>query len=436
MSVLVHQDKSAGLAVGVDWSVLAGAGEKANAAAIRKRASLIGAKNYCTTHLHDTTYIGLYTPPIELPGSKTIKPKKVHSLAMVFRNAFTNVDAAAINAVLLMSPQDSSTAIRLVLVVIEGGQVVYNKLDDATKALAKAREFTSTAGIAYSVFGNTHELASSEPITWDQLQSYANASSELKPVPVNTIALGAVVAIASLAAAAVAYNYFVLAPAKARAKLLAQQAANNHTPQYMERLNTGLLKAGWAHADMLAFLKSLKTQAAYNKGWELKKIECSIDTSACEFEYARLGGTVKELIASSSDKTYLPNKSISDAEAYFNQPIKPIVHSLMGKPLPKPEDGNVALKNQAQRLLNAGANVTTTETKPWPNDGVDINKVEPAALVKRGGFEFKAPYTLSDTMLAQLPSHVVLKSFIADLNVGGDKADNIKMTFKGYSYVK
>lgn len=436
MSVLVHQDKAVGLAVGVDWSVLAGAGEKANAAAIRKRASLIGAKNYCTTHLHDTTYIGLYTPPVALPGSKAIKPKKVHSLAMVFRNAFTNVDAAAINAVLLMSPQDSSAAKRLVLVVIEGGQVVYNKLDDAPKAVAKAREFTSSVGIAYSVFGNTHELSSSEPIEWDQLLGYANGSSELKPVPVNTMAIGVVAVIASLAAAGLAYNYLVIAPAKARAKLLAQQAANNHTPQYMERLNAGLLKAGWEHADMLAFLKSLKTQAAYNKGWELKKIECSLDTSACEFKYARLGGTVKELIASSSDKTYLPSRSVSDAEAYFSQSIKPAARSLLGTPLPKPEDGNVALKNQAQRLLNAGANVTSTETKPWPNDGVDINKVEPGALVKRGGFEFKAPYALADTMLAQLPAHVVLKSFVADFNVGGDKADSIKMTFKGYSYVK
>lgn len=436
MSVLVHQDKAIGLAVGVDWSVLASGSEKANAAAVRKRASMIGAKNYCTTQLHDTSYIGLYTPPVSLPGVKAVKPRKIHTLAMVFRNAFNNVDPAAINALLLMSPQDAQDTKRLVLVVIEGGQAVYNKLDDAAKAIAKAKEFTAQSGIAYSVYGNTSDLPSTEKIEWSQLLGYVSAASELKPIPANMIALGLVGLVLTAAAAGLAYNYLVLAPAKARAKLLAQQAANNHTPKYLQQLEAGLTKAGWDTADITTFLRGLKTESAYTKGWELKKIECGIDSGACEFKYARLGGTIKELISIESRKKHLASKSINDSETYFSQAIKPTARSLVGVALPKSEDGNVALRNQAQRLLNAGAAVTSTEMKPWPNEGVDMTKVDSTTVVKRGGFELKAPYALADTMLAQLPPHVVLRGFAIDFNAGGDKADNIKMTFKGHSYVK
>ncbi len=436
MSVLVYQDKAIALAVGVDWSVLASGNEKANASAVRRRASMIGATKHCLTRLHDTTHIGLYTTPVALPGAKTPKSKCVHSLGIVFRNAFSSVDPAAVNAVLLMTPQDARDAKRLVLVVLEGGQVVYNKLDDAVKAIDKAREFTSSSGIAYSIFGNTQDLAATEAIQWDQLRAYANTSSELKAIPANMVAFGIVGLIALLAAAALAYNYFVLAPAKARAKLLAQQAANNHTPQYSDKLNAGLSKAGWQHADMLNLINGLKTQAVYHKGWELQKIECSIDTGSCEYKYGRLGGTLKALIADATDKTHIPEKTVGVSEAHFKQTIKPTTHSLMGVTLPKPKEGNVTLRNQVQRLLNAGASVTTTESKPWPSDGVDMTKVDSSVVIKRAGFDFKAPYALTQTMLEQLPAHVVLRSFIVDFNVGGDKADNIKMTFKGHSYVK
>lgn len=438
MSVLVYQDKAIALAVGVDWSVLASGREKVNASAIRKRAAMIGAKKYCTTRLQDTTFIGLYTPPIVLPGVKAAVPKKIHSLAIVFRNAFSNVDLAAINAVLLMAPQDAQDAKRMILVVIEGGQVVYNKIDETAKVLTKAREFTALTGIAYSVFGNTNDLPSTEVIQWVELIGYANNQSELKSIPINKMALGLFALVATLVAAGLAYNFLVLAPAKARARLLEQQAANNHTPQYLERLNAGLTKAGWDHADLLGFVQSLKTQAVYQKGWELKKIDCNIDSNACEYKYARLGGTLKELIAiaSASDKSYQAGKTISVAEANFSQKIKPLTRSLRGVSLPKPELGNITLRNQVQHLLNAGTTVNTTENKAWPVDGIDINKVEATELVKRGGFELKAPYALTETVLSQLPVHVVLRGFVVDFNVGGDKAENIKMTFKGHSYVK
>ena len=436
MSVLVYQDKAIALAVGVDWSVLAGGNEKANASAVRRRASMIGATKHCLTRLHDTTHIGLYTAPVALPGAKTPKSKGVHSLGIVFRNAFSSVEPSAVNAVLLMTPQDARDAKRLVLVVLEGGQVVYNKLDDASKAIDKAREFTSSSGIAYSIFGNTQDLAATDAIQWDELRAFANATSELKPIPANRVAFGILGLVTALVAAAVAYNYFVLAPAKARAKLLAQQAANNHTPQYTDKLNADLSKAGWQHADMLSFINGLKTQAVYHKGWELIKIECAIETSACEYKYSRLGGTLKALIVEATDKTHIPEKTIGDSEAHFKQIIKPVSHSLMGVALPNPNEGNVTLRNQAQRLLNAGAIVTATENKPGPSDGIDMTKVDNAIVIKRGGFEFKTPYALSQTMFEQLPAHVVLRSFIVDFNVGGDKADNIKMTFKGHSYVK
>lgn len=437
MSVFAYKDKALGLAVGVDWSVLSTDVGKPNGNAIRKRAGLIGASGYCTHQFDNTTYIGLFTEPAALLGTKNIKPKRSHSLATAFINAFNGTDHAAINAVLLMTPETDSPSDskKLAIVVIEGGQVIWNKLDDYEAAILKAREFSHAKAITYAFFGNVDAITGTQPISWGQLVSAASSQSEFKKIPANLIALGVIGLLVAAACAAYAYKALVVDPAKAKARAKAQQIAENHTPQYEEKLGIGLSKAGWDRANILAFLQEQKTQIAYAKGWELKAIKCDSDTAICDYKFARIGGEIKELIALEADKKYDEANSKAMADAVFTKSIKPSFKALTRAEIPKTFDANVALKNQAQRLSNAGASIKTEESKPWP-EGVDFAKVDTGILIKRSGFEVGTSYPMVDKVIAELPAHVLIKSFVMTFNVGGDKADNVKINLKGFSYAK
>ena len=428
MSSIVYQSKSDALAAELNWSFLPNDGSaKSSKALIRSQAALIGADRYCLNALDDASYIGLYSEPVLLEGKK---PKRLHSLALTFLNAMGG--RSTTNAILLMtSPQNDA---RRILVVIEGGQIVWDRIDSIDAVTKKVQEYRSS-GIGYEAFSDSLDVSGAKEISFEQLFGYADKSSELNQLPRNYTILIGLSALVLLASAYGFYHYTVVAPAKARAKLLAQQAAQNTTPQYLQLLGAESLRAGWARADIEAAIKDFATQKTYAKGWILTQVLCDFPSSSCKYKFDRNGGEVSELITIEGDKTQNAETSTKDV-ANFSKVIKPVAMKLVADNLPKQLVSNVEALTKAQRLLNAGSQVNTTAPTPWPTAGIDMTKVDASVIVKRSAFEIKAPYPLASSVLSQLPENHILQSFALDVSVGGDKAELLKLTLKGHSYAK
>lgn len=437
MSSIVHQSKSDGLVVGLNWSVLTSEADSSKqlGARIRKQAHLIGASRHVINTLPQARFIGLYNSPVLATGKL---PKRLYSLAMVFVQAFNRngMDRSTINAILLMKPPGDE--LRRALVVLEGGQVVYDRLEKADAATAKVQEFTrSTSGINYVVYSDgsdEHEVHATELLTWDQMLTHGAKQAELLAIPKNTAVILGLAGVVALAGAYGIYHYTVIAPAKERARLIAQQAAQNLTPQYLQKLDAELSHVGWNKADLSATLEKLGTQKSYTKGWVLDQVACDVDTQSCIYKFSRLGGEVSELIGIEKDKQYNVDASTKDT-AVFSKAIKAVAKSLTRDGLPAFEPASVELRTRAQRLVNAGAMVNTMPSAAWPT-GIDMSKVDAKVVVKQSGFEVKTPYVLANTVLSELPDALALRQFVLTLSIGGDKADLLSLTLKGHSYAK
>ncbi len=431
MSSIVYHFKNEGLAVGLSWSVLTSEADRGKhlRAKVRAQASLLNATRYVVNTLLTAGYLGLYSPPV----LEAKAPKRVFSLAMVFLEAFKDIDKNTINAILLMP--SSSDSQRCALIVIEGGQVVHDRLEKTAEAIAQVQKYRGVPGMTYSVFSDTREIPDCSVLTWEQLLGYRTNLTEMAAIPRNT-ALILTLAILAIAAIGYAtYHYTVLAPARARAALLAQEAQQNQTPQYLQKLNVELMRVGWEKANLKAMLSQLAEQKSYVKGWVLDQITCDFDKQNCEYRFTRLGGEVAELISIESDKKYDSATSTKDM-ALFSKTIKLEAKSLTREVLPEFEAGTVDLRTRLQRLTNAGAGVNTTGPTPWPTNGLDMSKVDKKVIVKRAAAEIKVALPLSESVLGELPEYLVLRNFSIAVATVGDKANLLTLTLKGHSYAK
>lgn len=433
MSSLVHQHKTEAFAVGLSWSVLTTHADNSKnlRTRVRKQASMLSATKHVINEVGTERYLGLYSPSVMDPK----QPKRVYSLAMAFMHGLGSnySDKSAINAMLLMTPSASET--HRVLVVIEGGQVVYDRLELATEAIAKAQAYKSAPGITYALFSDSEEVSGVTHITWEQLEGFKVKSAELTSIPANIalllgLAIGAIAAISYCT-----YYYTVLVPQQERVKRQVQEAAQNQTPQYLQKLNGELSHVGWNQSDVLKQVEALSKQSAYVKGWVLDRITCNYDQQSCEYKYSRLGGEVAELIAVEADKQHDTLRSSKDI-AVFTQAIKPVVKALNRDDLPESAAAAVDLRTRIQRLTNAGAQISTKNPEPWPTVGMDMSKVDKKVIVKQSGFESKAPFVLAKTMFHELPEFLALRSFVVDINASGDKAAALNLTLKGNSYAR
>ena len=432
MSFIAYQTKKEGLAVGLSWSVLTSEADSSKnlRAKVRKQAALLGATRHVINVLPVASYLGLYTRPV-MAGQKP--PKRIYSLAMSFLQAFKSFELTAVNAILLMNIDNDPQ--RCAMVVIEGGQIIHDRLEKTVDAVTKLNEYRAQMHVRYSVFSDDPELSEGQTVTWEQMLDYRGKATELVAIPKNTVLLLGLTVIAIAAISYGTYYQTVVLPAKTRAALLAKQAAQNHTPQYLQKLNAELMRVGWTKNDLSKKLSNLAEQRSYTKGWLLDNITCDFDTQNCVYKFIRLGGEVAELIAIESDKKFDNVSSTMDL-AIFNKAIKTEVKSLTLDGLPKYETAIVELQTHFQRIKNSGSTINTTAAVPWPTDGVDMSKVDKKVVINKSAFETKTPFILADSVLRELPDYLVLRSFSLSVSIGADKANLLTLTLKGHSYAK
>lgn len=434
MGWMVHRQQNLGLIVGLSWSVLSSDAEQLRGTALRnkigRQGRLLGARQYVLSRLPHVVHLGLYTPPVL---SRDKPPRHLHALATVFLAAFSQADKSTVNAILLM-PVDGDDE-RRALVVIEGGQVVHDRLERASEALGLVQKYRQTSGLLYTVFSHYPEVPDASSVTWPQLLSSTSKGTQLQGLPRNVWLWmsGTVLALTGLAA--LAWYHWMVAPEKARAERIAQAARDNQTPQYLQKLTQGLARSGWQRADLLALVLAQTHQTAYDKGWALSRIQCDMDSARCELRYERIGGEVAELVKRSEGETYDVVASNKDL-AVFTRPIKPVLQGLQRQEVPERQTAAIHLRSALQRLSDAGVQSHQGPTQPWPAQGLDMAKVDKRVVVQQGALEWSMTWPLVTDALAALPPFVGVRSFTLDLKPGSDKADWLRVSFKGHSYVQ
>ena len=440
MSVIVYEGRGFGFASGLSWSVLSTDGNnKQKVKKIRTQANIIGADKHVLNTLAQNKYIGLYTKPVL---DKKL-PNKIYSVAMTLLGVLSNhneADRQAVNAIFLMTPPSHPS--HRVVVVIEGGQIIHDKLEDKNDAPSVISQYNNAnVGIHYQVVSDGYELAGANITTWEELASAKTSQDILKSIPVNMLVLGLLLVGLMAIAAASAYYLMVYKPAQEQAKRLAQQAAMDQTPQYLKRLNEELLRVGWNKKHLLETLDNLAAEQAYAKGWAIDDIVCGDGkdllavATTCDYHFSRVGGELQELVDKHTDKTLDLAKSNKE-KAVLVRKITPTLEGYDVNKIPQSNVASVVLLNQIQRLNNADISSSTTNPKPWPIQGLELNKIKKETLINQATFEVKLPYILTHTVMAELPENLMLRGFGLKVSPAGDKAKFLTLTLKGHTYAK
>jgi hypothetical protein len=430
MSAIVHSAgtgrASTGLVAAMRWSVLARAGEKAGARSIRHKASQTGASRYAVSHADAAIYLGLYHDPVN--GARET-PKALHSLALVFLAGLMadGVDRNSINAALLMEP-DGRPNDRAV-VIIEGGAIVRDSLDEKTKAVSAVRDARQQLP-SLGVFAEQDDFPGRTAVTWEQLQSGVSTATAIRSVPPNTIVLLVLALVAVVAAGAFAYNEMVLKPEEARKRAL-QAAAADQTASYLASLRAALSNTGWKAGDIQASTSRIDAEPFYFSGWVLEERACTVRT--CVSRWKRQGGELPALSRLLSSAAYDVDRSNLDT-SYFTQDAKGTPAQLTVEQLPSLANAATGLRPILQRFANAGIVVGSAGPERWP--AADFSQVKASAIATRTPLELSGiPLPIAGKVIAELPPYAVLEGYTLSVSPG-ELGGMFKVKLKGFVYAK
>ncbi len=438
MSTIVHTFQQEAFVAGLSWSVLRADGDEQTPhqdnKKIRRQAALLAASLYCQQIANQAVYLGLYSAGL-LHKQKTTK--KLYSLALAFLAAFDPLQQKTLNAILLM-PLDQDDA-RKVLVVIEAGQVVHDKVERLADAHQIIEKYRQQVGMNFHIFSHDGLLAQSKSVTWLDLQQHCQKFSQLKPLPKNKLAISAFVVAIILGVIGIFYFQIVWQAEKKQAALIAQNQINNHTPRYLTLLEKNLSQLAWTHNQLEEIYNVLGQESSYINGWALSKIDCDFAQQECRYQYERVGGETQNLVewAQLHHKSYSVLASQQD-QLVLTEKINPssVALQLFAKQLPNQTVANIELNSVFQRLLNAQLQVSMGQAMVWPNQEVDLAKVDAAVKVLQTPVEIKMPWALRHSTLELLPPYIAWRQLILQVAHDSHNSQQLILTLKGHHYVQ
>ncbi len=438
MSTIVHTFQQEAFVAGLSWSVLRTDGDEQTPhqdnKKIRRQAALLVASLYCQQIANQAVYLGLYSSGLL---HKQQKSKKLYSLALAFLAAFDPLQQKTLNAILLM-PLDQDEA-RKVLIVIEAGQVVHDKVERLADAQQIIEKYRLQVGMNFHIFSHDGQLAQSKSVTWLNLQQHCQKFSQLKPLPKNKLAISAVVMALVLAVFGVFYFQIIWQAQKKQAALLEQNQINNHTPRYLKLLEKNLSQIAWTHTQLKQIFNQLGQESSYINGWVLSKIDCDFALQECRYQYERVGGETQSLV----QWAQLHHKSYSVLASQQDQLVlvEKINHSsvalqLFANQLPNQTTANIEINSVFQRLLNAQLQISTGQAMVWPYQEVDLAKVDSAAKVLQTPVEIKMPWALRQSALELLPQYMAWRQLILQVTHDSHNSQQLILTLKGHHYAQ
>lgn len=438
MSTIVHTFQQEAFVAGLSWSVLRTDGDEQKPhqdnKKIRRQAALLAASSYCQQIVNQAVYLGFYSSGLL---DKQQSFKKLYSLALAFLAAFDPLQQKTLNAILLMSLNQDEA--RKVLIIIEAGQVVHDKVErlaDAQKIIEKYRQ---QVGMSFHIFSNDGQLAQSKSVTWLDLQQHCQKFSQLKSLPKNKLAISAFFVAIVLALFGIFYFQIIWQVQKKQAALLEQNQINNHTPRYLKLLEKNLSQLAWTRNQLEQIFNLLDQESSYINGWALSKIDCDFAQQECRYQYERVGGETQNLVqwaqlhhksysvlASQQDQLVLVEKLNSSSAAL----------QLFAQQLPNQTAANIELNTVFQRFMNAQLQVSMGQAMVWPNQEVDLAKVDAAVKVLQTPVEIKMPWILRQSTLELLPPYIAWRQLILQVSHDVHNNQQLILTLKGHHYVQ
>ena len=438
MSTIVHTFEQEALVAGLSWSVLRTDGDEQKShqdgKKIRRQAALLGASAYCQQVANQALYLGLYSAGLL---QKNKNRKKLYSLALAFLASFEANQQKTLNAILLMPLEQDET--RKVLVVIEAGQVVHDKIERVIDAQQVIEKYRQQVGMNFHIFTADALLPQSKQVAWKDLQQHCQKWSQLKPLPKNKTAISIVVVLAIVALASFFYYQLVWQKQKQQTLLQQQNQLNNHTPKYLSELEKNLNQLAWTNQQLTLLTNAIEQEKSYLNGWALTTIVCSFANQECQYSYQRIGGKTQDMVdwALTQHKQYSIESSQQDV-LVLSQNIATNTAYLQLKPpqIPPLRSSQIELHSVFQQLLNAQLQVAIGQPLVWPHQGIDLNKVDAKAKVLQTPIEIKLPWALKQSTLSLIPAYIAWRELRLQVSHDAHNSQQLTLTLKGHSYVQ
>lgn len=431
MSTIVFYENHIALACGLRWSVLGETGKsQKNNAEIRKTAKTVDANLFAIDLVENTKYLGLYTKNISITTNLTKEQKRstIHSLALVFINAIqesSDVDRSSIFAILVATPPTDKQGETRAVVVIEGGRVVHDGIENRIRATEIVTEHRSRQ-LQYRVFCDLDEYEDAIIADWSELVKYAEKNTLCSKVPTNPAKyLAFAVGLLGVSLYA-AYHVLIIIPEK-EAEAARRQAELDKTPIYLKALGEEMERVGWSVNSINAFIEKVKLEPYFYKGWSLKSMDCHI--SQCTENWERQGGLLTDLLEIRNNGKYVPEESTSDKTAVVRvpnkgEPMKLIMEMLPASGIPV----HIALKPALNTLENAGASAQISESMTWPV--MPMDGVRREVVVRRTRIEINYKMPMIQDGLRLMPKNFVPESIIISADQG------MSVSVRGFIYEK
>lgn len=324
------------------------------------------------------------------------------------------------------------------LVVVQNGLPVVDQvlpIENVGDYLEKVVDglFGARGHAIYSNDTSVHPFA--EMISEGDLWAAATKSTRLGKIPFKKLAIAGML----VAFAVVFGGFHHYQQLQADAKLAATQAtlaAEDPLPSYQAALAASIGNLGFDRASIKLTLLQLEHYDVWPDGWILRQIDC--DMARCTSTWDRMGGTTKSLIAALPHETYLPEESSEEVSIFaWPSQLKPSGYTSTAN-LEVEESAKADSRNAYQVWRNAGLLVQeqTKEFAVWPTPPSGNASLLPrAASVLARPVSVTARYPFVQDLIDLTPAAVWWQSFSISFTPGG-KADQLKITLKGTSYVR
>lgn len=435
---MIHNFHQQAFVVGLSWSVLRTEGDAQKSQQdhqkIRRQAGLLGASGYCRQSVNQAHYLGLYTAGLLQKGAKK---KKLYSLALAFLAAFDSHQKKSLNAILLM-PVDQDEN-RHALIVIEAGQVVHDKVERKVEAYQLIEKYRQQVAMNFHTFCIDGHLTQSKTVTWEMLEAHCEKNSLIQPLPKNLWKIAAISIGLLFLIAGIYYYQKIWQTEKNKTDLALQQQLNNHTPKYLNQLQQQLSHLAWTPTQLERLMSDISLETSYRKGWALSQINCDFGLQQCDYHYTRVGGQTNELVdwAEQGKKVFSPQASKQDNLVLLQALSKPPqALQLSRQQLPAKKVAQIELDSFFQHLLNAQLQVSVGAGKVWPQQEIDLNKVDARVQVLQTPIEIKLPWALRHSTMSSIPPYVAWRHL--SLQISHDSSPNqaLMLTLKGHHYVQ
>lgn len=416
------------LASALKWSVLSTEPKSkfATNKVVRNKAALVNGSRFCVLSIGLTSYLGTYTQAV----SALSTPKSTHSLALIFVGALVSAgaDINAINAILLLQPQNGAE--KRVLIIVEGGEIVRDVVENTTTAIQNALAARDLLP-SHKIYAQYSEISGAEIVTWNLFYEARSSATLLMSTPRNPLALlGALLVVVACMSVAL-IHWLIIEPENKRQRLAAV-AALDKTPEYVFELRKSLASLAWSRADLSNAMIALQKHVFYSSGWVLESRECSSSLQSCVLLFKRSGGQLSSLLALFPKAVYdVAGSSLESAR--LNEPQVIERAKLELDDLPSSENAAKQIRETLQQFTNADLSITSGPSERWPI--VDFSKVKASSVATKGALQITVPLPKVENIISLLPPFVQIDSYVL-LVTTDDPSSFFKVLLKGSVYAR